>query len=87
MMRVRNLYAHGHEPTEQEALEALAALSLLARWIDDADVGSRVRDQSVTTDELSCHRAQKPQARDLRLRFNRWLGGEDSNSARGGVRQ
>ncbi len=38
MMRVRNLYSHGHEPTEQEALEALAALSLLARWIDDAGV-------------------------------------------------
>src|SRR4051794_18877946 len=30
---------------------------------------SRVRDQSVTTDELSSHLAQKPQARDLRLHF------------------
>lgn len=38
MMRVRNLYTHGHEPSEQEALEALAALSLLARWIDAATV-------------------------------------------------
>lgn len=38
MMRVRNLYNHGHEPSEQEALEALAALSLLARWIDEAEV-------------------------------------------------
>lgn len=38
MMRVRNLYNHGHEPSEQEALEALAALSLLARWIDEAAV-------------------------------------------------
>ncbi len=40
MMRVRNLYSHGHEPSEQEALEALAALSLLARWIDQAEVDS-----------------------------------------------
>lgn len=38
MMRVRNLYTHGHEPTKQEALESLAALSLLARWIDEAVV-------------------------------------------------
>lgn len=38
MMRVRNLYTHGHDPSEQEALEALAALSLLARWIDEAEV-------------------------------------------------
>jgi hypothetical protein len=38
MMRVRNLYQHGEEPSEQEALEALAALSLLARWIDQAEV-------------------------------------------------
>lgn len=35
-MRIRNLYTHGQEPSEQEALEALAALSLLARWVDDA---------------------------------------------------
>ncbi|MFN2504172.1 MAG: TIGR02391 family protein [Acidimicrobiales bacterium] len=39
MMRIRNLYSHGHEPSEQEALEALAALSLLARWIDESEVG------------------------------------------------
>jgi len=38
MMRIRNLYAHGQEPEEQEALESLAALSLLARWIDQAEV-------------------------------------------------
>lgn len=38
MMRVRNLYTHGHEPAEQEALEALTSLSLLARWIDSAVV-------------------------------------------------
>lgn len=38
MMRVRNLYAHGHEPSDTEALEAIAALSLLARWVDEAVV-------------------------------------------------
>jgi hypothetical protein len=38
MMRVRNMYTHGHEPAEHEPQEALAALSLLARWIDDAEV-------------------------------------------------
>lgn len=36
MLRIRNLYLHGHEPPEAEVLEALAALSLLARWIDEA---------------------------------------------------
>lgn len=40
--RIRNLYSHGHEPSPQEAYEALAALSLLARWVDNAilDVGT-----------------------------------------------
>lgn len=38
MMRIRNLYSHGHEPSEQEALEALAALSLVARWIDASEL-------------------------------------------------
>lgn len=38
MKRIRNLYVHGHEPSDAEALEALAALSLLARWIDEASV-------------------------------------------------
>lgn len=38
MMRIRNLYTHGQEPSEQEALEALAALSLLARWCDNTVV-------------------------------------------------
>lgn len=37
-MRIRNMYTHGQEPSEQEALESLAALSLLARWVDDAQV-------------------------------------------------
>jgi len=37
-MRIRNLLTHGREPDEPEALESLAALSLLARWIDDAVV-------------------------------------------------
>lgn len=37
-MRIRNLLQHGEEPDEQEALESLAALSLLARWIDQATV-------------------------------------------------
>lgn len=35
---VRNVTTHGAQPSEQEALEALAALSLLARWIDEAMV-------------------------------------------------
>ncbi len=38
MMRIRNLYTHGHEPTVEEAYEAVVALSLLARWIDAAVV-------------------------------------------------
>lgn len=40
MMRIRNLYNHAHEPTDAEALEALAALSLLARWVEEAHVVS-----------------------------------------------
>jgi hypothetical protein len=40
-MRIRNLLAHGEETSPQEALESLAALSLLARWIDDAVVDRR----------------------------------------------
>jgi hypothetical protein len=35
---IRNVTAHGNQPDEQLALEALAALSLLARWIDEAEV-------------------------------------------------
>ena len=36
---IRNLTAHGPtEPTEQKALEFLAALSVLARWVDTAEV-------------------------------------------------
>ena len=35
---IRNVTVHGSDPNEQLALEALATLSLLARWIDDADV-------------------------------------------------
>jgi len=35
---IRNVTTHGATPSEQEALEALASLSLLARWIDEADV-------------------------------------------------
>ena len=38
MLRIRNLYTHNTGATKAEDLEALAALSLLARWIDDADV-------------------------------------------------
>jgi hypothetical protein len=38
VMRIRNLLVHGDELPEQEALESLAALSLLARWIDTATV-------------------------------------------------
>lgn len=37
-MRIRNLYQHTQEPNEAEALEALAAFSLLARWVDQAEV-------------------------------------------------
>ena len=35
---IRNVTAHGSEPDEQLALEALASLSLLARWIDEAEI-------------------------------------------------
>jgi hypothetical protein len=38
MMRIRNLYTHNNGADEQEDLEALASLSLLARWIDEAIV-------------------------------------------------
>ncbi len=38
---IPNVTAHCSEPTEQLALEALAALSLLARWIDEAEVELR----------------------------------------------
>lgn len=37
-MRVRNLYTHNNGANEQEDREALAAFSLLARWIDEAHV-------------------------------------------------
>lgn len=37
-LRIRNLYTHHDGDVEQEDLEALAALSLLARWIDSAEV-------------------------------------------------
>lgn len=37
-MRIRNLISHGYEPAEDEALECLAALSLYARWIEQAVV-------------------------------------------------
>lgn len=37
-LRIRNLYTHHDGEAEQEDLEALAALSLLARWIDSAEV-------------------------------------------------
>lgn len=46
MMRIRNLYNHGHEPSDAEALEALAALSLLARWIEEAEVEPASGDNS-----------------------------------------
>jgi Protein of unknown function (Hypoth_ymh) len=35
---VGHLLSHQHELTEQEALERLAALSLLARWIEQAEI-------------------------------------------------
>lgn len=38
MLRIRNLYAHSGRSDADEDLEALAALSLLARWIDSAEV-------------------------------------------------
>lgn len=38
-LRIRNLYAHHDgQQAEQEDLEALSSLSLLARWIDSAEV-------------------------------------------------
>lgn len=38
MMRIRNLQEHDELWDEREALESLAALSLLARWIESATV-------------------------------------------------
>ena len=38
MRRIRNLYSHSGTSDLHEDLEALAALSLLARWIDGAEV-------------------------------------------------
>jgi hypothetical protein len=38
MMRIRNLYTHNAGADELEDLEALASLSLLARWIDTSSV-------------------------------------------------
>lgn len=39
MMAVRNVATHeAEDDDEQRALEQLAALSVLARWIDEADV-------------------------------------------------
>jgi hypothetical protein len=35
---IRNVTTHGASPGEQLALEALAALSLLARWVDEATI-------------------------------------------------
>lgn len=37
---IRNPLSHefGHDLTEQQALEYLAALSVLARWVDDANI-------------------------------------------------
>lgn len=43
-LRIRNLYTHNQGDTEQEDLEALAALSLLARWIDSAEIVHAVPD-------------------------------------------
>lgn len=37
-LRIRNLYTHQEGKGEQEGLEALAAFSLLARWIDEAEL-------------------------------------------------
>jgi hypothetical protein len=37
-MRIRNLYTHEGNESEQQDLEALCALSLLARWVEQADV-------------------------------------------------
>ena len=37
-LRIRNLYTHHNGKPGQEDLEALAALSLLARWIESAEV-------------------------------------------------
>jgi hypothetical protein len=37
-MTIRNPAAHGLELSEQEALERLAVLSLLARWVDECNL-------------------------------------------------
>lgn len=37
-LRIRNLYTHHDTESGQEDLEALAALSLLARWVESAEI-------------------------------------------------
>jgi len=48
-MRLRNLYSHHIDPSEAEAAEALAAFSLLARWVDEAEPVFASQDESVTS--------------------------------------
>lgn len=38
VMRIRNLYTHEGNKSDHEDLEALCALSLLARWVEQAEV-------------------------------------------------
>lgn len=38
MLRIRNLYSHDYGQDPQQGLEALAALSLFARWVDEAEL-------------------------------------------------
>jgi len=38
VQRIRNLYTHGQKVTDAEALEALTSISLLARWVEQAEV-------------------------------------------------
>jgi hypothetical protein len=52
-MRIRNLWTHAYEPDRAEAMDALAALSLLARWVDEA----QVTDAQIECNSATCRRS------------------------------
>jgi hypothetical protein len=53
-MTIRNTAAHGmDEPGEQVALEQLAVLSLLARWVDDCELAEAPAPEAEAADDMS----------------------------------
>lgn len=51
-MRIRNLVLHGVELEEYEALESLAAFSLLARWVESAELVATDGPEQPTGDHI-----------------------------------